>query len=60
MFKTEKQNGRQIHYKMYYYSIYPEPLSWITLVYISKVVIYPKAIHCVYLNRFNHLQLFYY
>ena len=34
VFKTEKQNGRQIHYEMYYYSIYPEPLSSITLVYL--------------------------
>ena len=34
VFKTEKQNGRQIHYKMYYHSIYPEPLSPITLVYL--------------------------
>ena len=24
VFKTEKQNGRQIHYEMYYYSIYPD------------------------------------
>ena len=34
VFKTEKQYGRQIHYEMYYYSIYPEPLSSITLVYL--------------------------
>ena len=34
VFKTETQNGRQIHYEMYYYSIYPEPLSSITLVYL--------------------------
>ena len=34
VFKTEKQNGRQIHYEMYYYSIYPELLSSITLVYL--------------------------
>ena len=34
VFKTEKQNGRQIHYEMNYYSIYPEPLSSITLVYL--------------------------
>ena len=34
VFKAEKQNGRQIHYEMYYYSIYPEPLSSITLVYL--------------------------
>ena len=33
VFKTEKQNGRQIHYEMYYYSIYPEPLSSINRQY---------------------------
>ena len=33
VFETEKQNGRQIHYEMYYH-IYPEPLSSITLVYL--------------------------
>ena len=27
VFKTEKQNGRQIQYEMNYYSIYPEPLN---------------------------------
>ena len=32
VFKTEKQNGHQIHYEKYYYSIYP--LSSITLVYL--------------------------
>ena len=35
VFKTEKQNGRQIHYEMYYYSIYPEPLLSITLEYFQ-------------------------
>ena len=34
VFETEKQNGRQIHYEMYYYSIYPEPLSSMRLVYL--------------------------
>ena len=34
VFKTEKQNGRQSHNEMYYYSIYPETLSSITLVYL--------------------------
>ena len=34
VFKTEKQTGRQIHYGMYYYSMYPESLSSITLVYL--------------------------
>ena len=34
VFETEKQNGRQIHYEMYYYSIYPEPLSSLRLVYL--------------------------
>ena len=34
VFKSEKQNGRQIHYEMYYNSIYTEPLSPITLVYL--------------------------
>ena len=34
VFKTEKQNARQIHYEMYDNTIYPEPLSSITLVYL--------------------------
>ena len=34
VFKTEKQNGRQIHYEMCYNSKYPKPLSSITLEYL--------------------------
>ena len=34
VFKTEKQNRRQIHYEMCHNSIYPKPLWSITLVYL--------------------------
>ena len=36
----------------------PEPLH--LYIYNFTMVIYPKAINCVYLKGFNHLQPFYY
>ena len=63
VFKTEKQNGRQIHYEnVLLFNISRAPIVNNTCIstFLSTVVIYPKAIHCVYLKRFNYLQLFYY